>query len=244
MGPARCPPSTAETLPHPTCYLVFEHDLETPIDHPAVHRRAELSGVTTGKFSRTMQGHGRVFGLKFQPGGLWPFVHRSVSTFTDRIVPASEIFGADVLLLASQLRALDNPQSMSAIASDHFTRRLPQRAPHAELSTTLVHMILHDPTILSVETLSARSGLSLRSLQRLFKEYVGVPPKWVIRRFRLHELLERLHSGEGMDGAQLALDLGYADQAHLINDFRKLAGSPPTQYLRHTAQARARSVRH
>ena len=69
-------------------------------------------------------------------------------------------------------------------------------------------------------------------MQRLFKAYVGASPKWVIRRYRLHELLERFHSGEALDGAQLALDLGYADQAHLINDFRKLAGVTPTGYLR------------
>ncbi len=224
--------STAETLPHPSCYLVFEHDLERPIDDPGVLRRAEVSGVTSGKFSRTMEGHGRVFGLKFQSGGLRPFLKSPVSAFTDRVVPAAEVFGPDILMLAAKLRALDSPEIMAMIATDYFARHLPERDPNAELSTTIVNRILHDPTILSVETLSRRSALSIRSLQRLFREYVGVSPKWVICRFRLHELLERFHSGEEIDGAQLALDLGYADRAHLINDFRKLAGSPPTEYLR------------
>jgi AraC-like DNA-binding protein len=67
-------------------------------------------------------------------------------------------------------------------------------------------------------------------LQRLFKEYVGVPPKWVIRRYRLHELVERLHSGQAFEGTQLALDLGYADQAHLIHDFGHVVGYTPTGY--------------
>lgn len=236
-------PSTAETFPHPSCYLVFEHDLEQPIDDLRVLRRAEISGVTRGKFSRTMEGHGRVFGLKFQPGGFRPFLQSSVSTLTDRVVPAVEVFGPDILMLATQLRALDSPELMATIATDYFARRLPERDTNAELSTMLVNTILHDPTILSVETISRRSGLSIRSLQRLFKEYVGVSPKWVIRRFRLHELLERFHSAEAIDGAQLALDLGYADQAHLINDFRKLAGLPPTEYLRRTVRSRAQSVR-
>ena len=51
-----------------------------------------------------------------------------------------------------------------------------------------------------------------------------------VRRFRLHELVERLHSGQPLDGAELALDLGYADQAHLIRDFRNLVGYTPTGY--------------
>ena len=69
-----------------------------------------------------------------------------------------------------------------------------------------------------------------RSLQRLFSEYVGVSPKWVIRRYRLHELIERSHTGEEPDWPQLALELGYFDQAHLINDFRTITGYSPTEY--------------
>jgi AraC-like DNA-binding protein len=232
------PPSRVETLPHPSCYLVFEHVLEPPPGHPSVHQKAELSGVTTGKFSRTMQGHGRVFGLKFQPGGLRPFYPHSVSALTDRVVPAAQVFGPAILTLATQLRALDTPEAMAAVTAAHFTRHLPATDPSTALATHLVETCLADPTILTVETLARRTGRSVRALQRLFKEYVGASPKWVIRRFRLHELLERFHSGESFDGAQLALDLGYADQAHLINDFRKLAGLTPTEYARRTASPR------
>ena len=225
-------PSTAETLPHPSCYLVFEHDLERPEFDPVVHRRAEVAGVTTGKFSRIMQGHGRVFGMKFHPGGFRPFLQTSVSTLTDRVVPAADIFGADILALATKLRTLDTPEAMAAAADAYFALHLPPHDPNSALAAELVATVLNDPTILTVEALARFSGLGIRALQRLFKEYVGVSPKWVIRRFRLHELLERFHSGKPLDGAQLALDLGYADQAHLINDFRKLAGFTPTEYLR------------
>ncbi len=231
----RANPSTAETLPHPNCYLAFEHDLERPDHDPCVHQRAEIYGVTTGKFSRTMQGQGRVFGVKFQPGGLRPFLRSSISELTDRIVPASQVFGPDVLPLATQLRALHTPQTMAAAVSAYLDRHRPPLDRNTALAVSLVAAILDDPTILTVDALVKRGGLGIRVLQRLFKEYVGVSPKWVIRRFRLHELLEHFHSGEALDGAQLALDLGYSDQAHLINDFRKLAGFTPTEYLRRSA---------
>lgn len=230
------PPSTAETLPHPSCYLVFEHDLLKAVDDVSVHGRAEVAGVTTGKFSRTMQGHGRVFGLKFKPGGLHPFLHASVSTITGRVVPAAGIFGPQILALASNLREFDTPEAMADATSAHFNGHLPPSDPNSDLASTLVDTIFKTPAILTVEALAIHSGLGVRALQRLFKEYVGVPPKWVIRRYRLHELLERFHSGEPFDAAQLALDLGYADQAHLINDFRNLAGFSPTQYMKRPTQ--------
>src|SRR6266567_5419539 len=145
--------------------------------------------------------------------------------------------------LAKQVRCLDSPEEMAAATAAYFAQHLPALDSNTELATALVNRILHDPTILSVKALSKHSGQSIRSLQRLFREYVGASPKWVVRRFRLHELLERFHSGEEVDGAQLALELGYADQAHLINDFRKLAGVTPTEYFRRADLARSRTVR-
>ena len=231
-------PSEAETLPHPSCYLVFEHDLLMPSNSPLVHQRAEVSGVTTGKFTRTMQGSGRVFGLKFRPGGLRPFLDSSVATLTDRIVPAAQIFGEAILPLATQLRVLDTPEQMAEATSAFLSTRSPAPDPSATLAASIVDIILNDASLLTVEQLADRVNLSVRSLQRLFQQYVGVAPKWVIRRYRLHELVERLHSGQPLDFAQLALELGYADQAHLIRDFRDLAGYTPSGYRRRALASR------
>jgi AraC-like DNA-binding protein len=54
----------------------------------------------------------------------------------------------------------------------------------------------------------------------------------VIRRYRLHEVTERMARGETADWARLAAELGYADQAHLTRDFTSLFGEPPTAYAR------------
>lgn len=108
--------------------------------------------------------------------------------------------------------------------------RLPQNDERLDEARLLVEQILREPDILTVDDLSARTGVSVRSLQRLFSQYIGVSPKWVIRRYRLHELLEQMHSGKQLQWSQLALDLGYFDQAHLINDFKSMTGFAPTEY--------------
>jgi AraC-like DNA-binding protein len=77
------------------------------------------------------------------------------------------------------------------------------------------------------------AGRSPRSLQRLFREYVGVSPKWVLQRLRLHEAAERML--EGRDWAALALDLGYFDQAHFIHDFKAVTGRSPGEYAAQAA---------
>jgi AraC-like DNA-binding protein len=106
----------------------------------------------------------------------------------------------------------------------------PEQDPLAEQAAGLVSCITDDPGLRRVGQLSASSGLTVRTLQRLFADYVGVSPKWVMRRARLHEAAERADSGEPVDWASLAADLGYADQAHLTRDFTVTIGVPPTRY--------------
>jgi AraC-like DNA-binding protein len=61
---------------------------------------------------------------------------------------------------------------------------------------------------------------------------VGVGPKWVINRYRLHEVVERLQESADISFTELAIDLKYFDQAHFIRDFRRFVGCPPAAYTR------------
>lgn len=96
----------------------------------------------------------------------------------------------------------------------------------------IVARITDAPSLFRVDQLAAELGLSVRSVQRLFAEYVGASPKWVLRRARLHEAATRAEQGTTVDWATLAADLGYADQAHLTRDFTATVGAPPARYAR------------
>ncbi len=212
------PPHTAETLPHPNVQAVFEQGNST------------IAGVFTGKFTRRLEGQSHVFGIKFTPGGFRPFLKSSVSSLANLTVPVNRIFGKEVDALEAILVSSREEDTMIEATNAFFRPRAPAPDETIALTSQLVSRILSEPDIKTVDDLVTRTGLGKRSLQRLFNEYVGVNPKWVIRRYRLHELVERFNSGEQADYAQLALELGYFDQAHLINDFRSIVGYSPTQY--------------
>jgi AraC-like DNA-binding protein len=209
-----------ETLPHPNVQMVFENGV------------CRVAGICTGKFSRVIQARSMVFGIKFQPGGFRPFIKDQVSALLNRTVIARSILGSWVSQLeAAWISPTSTPEKMIDVCNRFFRARLPKPDPAVELATNTVALILRDPEIKSVDTLARQTQIPKRSLQRLFREYVGVHPKWVIRRYRLHELVAKLDSGEQLDLAQVALDLGYFDQAHLINDFRSVVGHSPLKYL-------------
>jgi AraC-like DNA-binding protein len=213
-----CEPHVAESLPHPNVHVIFEPS------------GSVVAGVQTHKFSRVLEGQSQVFGIKFKPGGFRPFLKFPVSKLADRMVPVHRIFGREVSALQDVVLSSASENEKVEAANSFFRARVPKPDRTIALAGELVERILQERDIKTVDDLVDRAGIGKRSLQRLFSEYVGVSPKWVIRRYRLHELIERSNSGEEPDWSQLALDLGYFDQAHLINDFRSITGYSPTEY--------------
>ncbi|MDX1998122.1 MAG: helix-turn-helix domain-containing protein, partial [Thermoanaerobaculia bacterium] len=143
-----------------------------------------------------------------------------------------DVFGPDFAALESRVLAEpDSPTALAAIATFLAARR-PADDPNVALVVAVTERAATDREITRVEHLAAAAGRHPRRLQRLFAEYVGVSPKWVIQRYRLHEAAECIARGEVADWAGLALDLGYADQAHFIRDFRRLVGKTPADYAR------------
>lgn len=211
-------PTVSEVLGHPSVQLVVEEG------------RSAVAGVFTGRFVRRFEGNGRVLAVKFLPGGFRPFFDRPVSALADRQATLMEVFGGGGLEL--EQRALAAPGLDAAFAEiQAFLRaRRPTASPATELVGRIVARAAHDHRILRVGQLGALFGVGPRQLQRLFDEHVGVRPKWVIQRYRLHEAAERIAAAPDHDWSQLALDLGYADQAHFVRDFRRFVGSTPAAY--------------
>ncbi len=169
-------------------------------------------------------------GTKFRPGGFAGLLDDDVATLTDRAVPLGEFFGPAGDALADEVRAVSGDRAATAVVERFLRERVPPSETRLALVTRIMDLLLEDASITRVDQLAARLHLSARTLQRLFARYVGVSPKWVLRRIRLHEAAERIAEGRDGDWATIALELGYSDQAHFIRDFKALVGASPGQY--------------
>ncbi len=213
-------PFVPETLPHPNVHLVFEAE------------GARIAGVHTGRFTTQLNDSGWVFGVKFRPGAFRPYFGRSVASLRDRTVPIDEVFGAEGAALAGEVSGLRGDAERAAAVERFLTERKTPSDPNVERVGNIVDEIAENREIVSVEQLVERWGFGKRALQQLFSSYVGVGPKWVINRYRLHEAVERLQAGAHINFTALAMELGYFDQAHFNRDFRKLVGCSPAAYKR------------
>jgi len=112
-------------------------------------------------------------------------------------------------------------------------------APDADYDALLdvVGTMLADRSMVRVAQVEAASGLGTRSLQRLFARYVGVSPKWVLARYRMHDAVADLDAGWDGTLTELAVRSGWYDQAHFTRDFTALVGVTPGRYRERAAAA-------
>ena len=218
-------PYPQETLPHPCVNLVIDAG------------KSGVFGVGTRKFEVLLEGRGQVVGVKFKPGAFHPFLRRPVSELTDRMLPLDDVFGGGGAELERAVLEGEDDARQIALIEAYLRPHLP--APDEQVTAVLrvIERALADREITTVEELAARSRVPERTLQRMFRKYVGVSPKWVIQRFRLHEAVARAEEGVMVDWASLAHDLGYFDQAHFIHDFKAQVGRSPTEHVAACAAA-------
>jgi AraC-like DNA-binding protein len=211
-------PLEVKTLPHPVVHLTVERDADS--------ERVVVGGPHHRPFMRTLVDEGRVVGIKFRPA-----MFHALCADVSRLANHSEQLDDDNAfdLSAQALAAATIGTLAASIEPLSRLLRAHLHVPAADdvIVRDLVEAAEHDRTLCRVDDLVGRSGLPLRTLQRRFVRAVGVTPKWVLLRYRLHEAAERLKAAPSTSLAALAAELGYADQAHFARDFRGTIGVPP-----------------
>jgi transcriptional regulator GlxA family with amidase domain len=126
-------------------------------------------------------------GLMFRCGGFRPFLEVSLDSITEKRIAASEIFGASIdSVTLGVLRAIADDERVKLV-HEFVVDRAPDDSTIGETLSDLIECLATENTESNrVDDLARRVGVSTRTLERLFLEHVGVSPKWVLDRVRLH----------------------------------------------------------
>ena len=211
---------TAQTLPYPSVNL------------SVTNTEVDVTGLVRRCYHRHLRGAGYAVGVRFRPGCFRPLLGGPVSDLTDRHRPVAEVLGRDTTELARCVAGCDDPSHRVGLLAGFLAEDWPEPDPTAEQVAALVETIAGNRDITRVAQVAQRAGLTVRSLQRLFGEYVGAGPKWVIQRCRLQDAAARVAVQDDLDWVELAVELGFADQAHLTRAFTATIGVPPATYAR------------
>ncbi|MBD1320717.1 helix-turn-helix domain-containing protein [Gordonia hankookensis] len=211
-------------LQYPVCLVVVTDDY------------ARFYGVNTGLSETVLTGRGWAIGTMFAPAAGALITGGPVADWTDRFADLAEVTGPAGAALGADIRSImaDDPNDSvrQHEATDLVEAWLRPRLPVDDdglLVNAIVEFVEDDSAVTSVTQICDRFHLTERSLQRLTQRRLGLTPKWLIQRRRLQEAAERLR-GSGTTLAMIAAELGYADEAHLVRDFRTVTGMTPGQF--------------
>lgn len=202
--------------------------------HWPIGGRPRLLGPLTAPFVETLAPGSVVLGVRFHPGAVrtsasWP-------ELVDRHVTLDDLGHRGDGRLGEQLEAAPTPAAALLLLQHALLRRLSD-TPGDRLVSHVVRRLMPWSTT-DVATLATEVGLSTSQLRRRCAQTVGTGPKVLQRTLRFQGFLalaqlRATQPGAGGDRgtAALAAELGYADQAHLSREVRRLTGLSPTALL-------------
>lgn len=210
--------SVQRVLQYPVCLIVVSADY------------ALLVGPTSGLSTQELSGTGWALGTMLQPAAGTALVGGPVETMTDRAVPLADERLVDEIRAAIGDDPEDPDRQQAAVVA--VESALAVHLPVDEqglLVNAIVEYVEGDPEVRRVGQICEKFAIAERTLQRLLARRIGLSPKWLIQRRRLHEAAERLRDTD-RDLARIAAELGYSDQAHFGRDFRAVTGLTPGEF--------------
>jgi AraC-like DNA-binding protein len=195
-----------------------------------------LVGPLTGPEIEIIPPHTTIVGVRFQPGTAPP-LPTVLDDLVDQRLGLAELWGSPVDRLVEAMAGAGTPEQALMVLQAHLLQQFRSVVRIDPLVSEAVQALMPWHPV-SVDTLASHLALSASQLRRRCLHAVGLSPKVLQRTLRFQGFLALAQAGAmatgrpGADGvAGLAIDVGYADQAHLSRECLRLTGLTPRQLL-------------
>jgi len=212
--------------------IVF--DLGTTFHPDGTWRKspAALGGRIIGAMRRATPNNGRgmpaAVGAYLEPAQVSRVGRIPSCELTDRMLFIDELWGRSASELPERLAALSERARLDLLEQELQRQNV---APRERGSAVDVHRlakyVVRCGGRISVDSLATAAGVSRQQLTRVFRERIGVSPKLYCRLARFQAALAHAQVGHVVDWARVAFEGGYADQSHMIAEFREFSSLTP-----------------
>jgi AraC-like DNA-binding protein len=224
---------TSAVLPDGHVELVFNLGDPVGLVGPA-YTGLQPDRVVVGPLSKTLrleyQGPVNTFGIRFHPARGAGFLGRPATELAEKVIPLSQVCAS--LDRATARLVLDHPgldsDACRAALDQVLLEQLTLALPADTEVIAAVDRLTRAEAMPLVTVLAQESGISARQLQRRFRAAVGMTPKRFVRVVRFARVWQLASMSPRETWAGLAAEHGYADQAHLVREFRAFGAEPPT----------------
>jgi AraC-like DNA-binding protein len=195
---------------------------------------AAVVGASAQPAMVRLGGHMHGLSITLRPGAASAVLGVPVGELDGHAIDLRELWGADGADLPQRLAELPSDAARARCVDEALQRRLARaRSPsRASAAGHALRLLAAANGRLSLGEVARAAGVGERRLQQLFRAEVGLSPRTWARLLRLHGCLRHLRDQPAPRWADVAIDCGYSDQSHLVNEFQALCGLTPSAYWR------------
>ena len=179
------------------------------------------------KFDQLVQ----VFGIRFNPEGIYSIFGVPPSAFTSTFENSKDVLGKEFNDYCSRLRETQNIVKKIELTENFLLKKLTDRSLDADYVDLALEIIRKKQGIINLKELIYQIPIGARQLQRQFKKRFGITVKEYMRLSRFNAIQKYMQS-QHVNLTALTYDNGFADQSHFIKEFKLLAGIKPSGFLK------------
>jgi len=167
-----------------------------------------------------------MFYINFYPGALHRLLKVSLSEFTDTDIDASFVLGESVHFLLEKLKFSTSYEEIPKLVDQFLIKQFNLLKPALPIDHA-IHYLLKEDGNITMDTLASMAFVSVRQMERQFKERIGVPPKMYAKLIRFSKAYRMKEINPFLTWTRIAHSCGYYDQMHLIRDFKTFTKMNP-----------------
>jgi len=191
-----------------------------------------IIGLYTEPYIVQFNSHVKVFGIRFKPEGVYNVFGVPASEFKATYDDMENVLGQEFRDYCHRLRDAKDMHQKIALTEKYLFRNHQRHNIDANYVNRAAEIIRQTNGFIRMEELSDQVFISMRQLERAFKNQIGITPKLYMRLSRLNEVQRQLENNKALDFIQITYDCGYADQAHFIREFKNFTGEIPTIFVK------------
>jgi len=195
-----------------------------------IQAKTLVAGQITKHFFLQNAGASAVAGIKFKPAALTHLFGFSMDTLTDRVLSFSELPGSGLHEWSKVTVGCTLHEQILSASENYLAARVSTMAAHTTIIDEAIDLIFESRGAIPIAEICKNLFITERQLQRLFKKYIGLSPKFYTRIIRFNNIFSLLQEGK-TSWLDITYHSGYFDQSHFIRDFKEFTGEDPSKYF-------------
>lgn len=203
-----------------------------PAEEAQIHTRSWLVGLQSNYIVNEPLADSHMVGIRFRPGGSYPFIRCDAHEYHNKIIPMDAIWGRSVGELRERLYEASTPTARFHLLEDFLLSRLRDYQNDTAYIQHAVQSLATSGGAQSIKAMAIQIGISQKHFGNQFKKIVGVTPKTLARIYRFQQVLQHIKPIQAPDWAAIAHQCHYHDQSHFNKDFATFTGETPSNYVK------------